>query len=435
MSMRNVAKQYSFIEKDTVSIKYSNFSRGAGDGSPNGSNDSMNMDLKVLKTKASLQNEFRERPLNKWSKRFFLSEQNWKPTRADALPSLELGLKSFIGNLYKERSVWFPRSLPFPEFSLDMARQEELRKKEPIVRSHIRILQLNRWAIFSRQILSVPDTSGGLMVLFGSIPFTLWMLQGIQFSPVSSQINRPSLCAGIWSQHGDLWASPAYLKWIMRWLPQVEDVILIVSLKSFDFTCFWEFTWFLSRRENPEGMHLLKALMNSGKREFLGDIFIPALLCLEEPANDSCSIIIMRNHIGVLLKKSMAQDFLEYSETVSGNLLDICQRDLALINTLIPMVILICQLQKESFPLLERLMLMAGSRSTALRILSEENLKASMSLLQLILIRNDWRLNKGVRIRSSSLFLFQSGDVSLFLCFQLQEENLNAVHDVMSAPT
>jgi hypothetical protein len=74
MSMRNVAKQYSFIEKDTVSIKYSNFSRGAGDGSPNGSNDSMNMDLKVLKTKASLQNEFGERPLNKWSKRFFLSE-------------------------------------------------------------------------------------------------------------------------------------------------------------------------------------------------------------------------------------------------------------------------------------------------------------------------------------------------------------------------
>jgi hypothetical protein len=40
-----------------------------------------------------------------------------------------------------------------------MARQEELRKKEPIVRSDIRILKLNRWAIFSRQILSVPGTS------------------------------------------------------------------------------------------------------------------------------------------------------------------------------------------------------------------------------------------------------------------------------------
>jgi len=37
--MKNVAKQYSFMREDTVSIEYFNCCKGAEDSSPNGSND------------------------------------------------------------------------------------------------------------------------------------------------------------------------------------------------------------------------------------------------------------------------------------------------------------------------------------------------------------------------------------------------------------
>lgn len=165
------------------------------------------------------------------------------------------------------------------------------------------------------------------------------------------------------------------------------------------------------------------------QEEFLGDIFVPALLCLEEPANDSCSIIIMRNHIGVLLKKSMAQDFPVSSEIKTGDLSGICQKDLILINTWTLKAILIFLLQKERFLLSEKLTLMVKLRSMVLLISSGEDLKGNMWLLLLFLIKRDWLLNKGIRL--SKLSLSQLKVVLLLLYLQLQKEKCDLVHDVM----
>jgi hypothetical protein len=41
--MKNVAKRYNFIMKDTVLIRYFNCSKGVKDGSPNGANDLKSM--------------------------------------------------------------------------------------------------------------------------------------------------------------------------------------------------------------------------------------------------------------------------------------------------------------------------------------------------------------------------------------------------------
>jgi len=51
MNMKNAAKQYSFIKKDTVSIRYSNWFKEVKGGSPNGSNDLKSRDLEVSKIK------------------------------------------------------------------------------------------------------------------------------------------------------------------------------------------------------------------------------------------------------------------------------------------------------------------------------------------------------------------------------------------------
>lgn len=64
----NDAKLYSFIKKDTVSIKYFNCSRGVGDGSLNGLNDIKSKGLKVSKIRAVSQNKSGERPLIIWLK-------------------------------------------------------------------------------------------------------------------------------------------------------------------------------------------------------------------------------------------------------------------------------------------------------------------------------------------------------------------------------
>jgi hypothetical protein len=69
--MKNAVKQYSFIKKDTVLIKYSNWFKGVKDGSPNGSNDLKKVGLKVSKTKAAPQKESGEKLLSIWLRRFF----------------------------------------------------------------------------------------------------------------------------------------------------------------------------------------------------------------------------------------------------------------------------------------------------------------------------------------------------------------------------
>jgi hypothetical protein len=80
--MRNVVKQYSFIKKDTVSIKYFNWSKEANSGFPNGSNDLKSMGLKASKTKAVLQKESGEKPLSIWS-----HIQGRSATKAEAISS------------------------------------------------------------------------------------------------------------------------------------------------------------------------------------------------------------------------------------------------------------------------------------------------------------------------------------------------------------
>ena len=165
-------------------------------------------------------------------------------------------------------------------------------------------------------------------------------------------------------------------------------------------------------------MHLLRVLINSGRKECLEDMIVLRLLLLEEPVNIFCGITIMRNHIEGLLKKNMVQDSLGYSEIASGNLLDICQRGLTLNTTRIPKAILISLLQRERFPLSERLTLMVQLRSTVLLISSGENLRGNMLLLLSLLIERDWLLNKIIGLLNLSLSRLR--DILWILCFQLQ---------------
>jgi len=252
------------------------------------------------------------------------------------------------------------------------------------------------------------------------------MWQDIRLLQVNLLINRLSPCVDIWLKHGGLREFPMYLRWIMKWLLQGEDDIPIASPKSFDFTCFWASIWYSSHRENRVEMPLLRVLMRSGKRECSEDIIALPFLPLKRQVSDSCSIIIMRNHIGVLPKKNMAQDSQGCLETASGNPLDICQRDLTLINTWILTVTLISLLQGEGSLLFEKLTLMVKLRSMGLLISSGENLKGNMLLLLSLLIERNWLLNK--KIRLLSLSLFQLRVTLLLLCFQLQKRRLKVYY-------
>jgi len=427
--MRNVVKQYSFIKKDMVSIKYSNGSKGVKDGSPNGSNDLKSMGSKVSKTKAVLQRGFGEKPLSIWLKRSSALEKNWSLTGHAVLPSPALGQRLFSGSLNKES---FIMCHPFPLLPGFFPGMEELLKARPKEMAMISLIPTSRqrgWEIFIRQTLWDLDTSE---VQKGSPDFILfipWMWQAIQPSQVSSLINRLSLCADIWLKHADTWGFPVYLKWIMRWLPQVEDATPTAFLKLSDFICFWASIWYLSHRENQAEMHLLRVLMPSGKKECLEDIIVLPSLSLEEPVKDFCGITIMRNHIEGLPKRNMAQDSLGCSETTSGNPSGICQRVLPSEDTSTPTDILISLLLKEESRSSEKSTLMVKLRSMALLTLSGEHLRVNMLLLLFLLIERDWLLNK--RIKSSNPSLFQLRVILFLLCFQLQRRRLNKVYDVM----
>jgi hypothetical protein len=427
--MRYAIRQYNFIKKDTVSIRYLSWFKGVEDGSPNGSSDVKKKGLKVSKIRAVSQRESGKRPLNIWLRKFSPLGKSWNLTRPVVLPLQESEQRLSIGNSNKERFVISQLSPLLQGFSLVMEKQIELRPKEIATVNLILILRQKIWETFIRQTLLGRDTSEAQKELPDSILFTPLMWQGIQPSQVSLPINRLSLCAGISLQHGDLWGFQRYLKWIMRWLLQAEGVTLIVFLKPSVFTCLWEFIWYSSRKENLVETPILRVLMDSGRRESSEDIIVLPLLSSEEPVNDSCSIIIMRNLIGVLLKKNMAQDSLECLKTTSGNLLDTSKRALILKNTRILTDISISLLQREGSLSSERLTSMEELRSMVLFISSGENLRDSMLLLLSLLIERDWLLNKTTGL--SNLSIFQLRVILFFIFFHIQRRRLNLVHDVM----
>jgi hypothetical protein len=421
--MKNAAKQYSFIKKDMVSIEHFSWFKGAKDGFPNGSNDLKNMVLKVSKIRAVPQNESGEKLQSIWliPPKAGLSGKNWNLTKLVVLPSLALERRLYIGSLNKERFIMFHLSLLLLRFSFARGRQEEPKPKEIGILNPILTLKQRRWETSIRQTSLGRDTSGVPKVLPDSIPFILWMWQGIQYPQVSLPINSPFLCANTWLKHGDILEFPMYLRWIMKWLPQGEDVILIAFLRSFVSICSWESIWYLSLKENQAEMPRWRVLIDSGRKECLEDIIVLHLLLLKEPVNDFCGITIMRNHTGALLKKNMAQDSPGCSEITSGNPLDICQKVLPSQDVSIPKDILISPLQREGFPLSERLTLVAKLRLMELLISSEENLKVNMLLLLSLLIERDWLLNK---IRLLNLSLSQLRVMLLLLYFLIQRANL-----------
>jgi len=417
-NMKNAAKQYSFIKKDTVLTKYSNCFKGVKDGSPNGFIGIKNKDLKVSGIRAVPQKESGEKLLSIWLRRYSPSGKSWSLTEPDVLLSLALELRLSIGNLSRERFPMFHLSLLLPIFSLVTGRLRETSPRGIAIINHILTLRPRRWETSIRQTLLAHDISEVQKALLDSIPSTLWMWQVIRSSQASLAINKLFLSANILLKHGDLWAFPRYPRWIMRCLPQVEDAILTVFSMLLDCTCSWEFIWYSFRKENREGMPLLRVLINSGRRESFAGIPVLHLLPLKERMNNFCGIIIMRNHTGALHKKNTVQDTLEFSEIISGNLLDTCQMDSILINIWIPMAILISLLQKVNSPLSEKLTLMVELMLMGLLISSGENLKGNMWLLLSSLIERDWLLNK--RIRLSNLSLFQLRVMLLLLCFLLQ---------------
>jgi hypothetical protein len=417
------------MKKDIASITSFDLFKEAEAGFLNGSVDLKNTGFRDFRIKVVLQNDLRTKPLIIWSTKFSPSEKNWNLTRLGVLLSLESALRLSNGSLHRERFVRFLLSLLFPEFFLVMEKRDEGKRNEIATTSLILIFKLRRWEISTRQTLLAQDISEGQRVLPDSIPFIRWILQVTQLSQASSLINRASLCANILLKHGDLWEFPAYLRWTMRWLLQVEDAIPLASLKSSVFICFWESIWYSSLKENQEEMPRLKVLMNSGKRGCLEDILVLPLFPLEEPVNDSRGITIIRNPTGPLLKKSTAHDSLVYSEIKTGDISDTAQKDLPLMHTLTLLVIFIFLLQREKFPLTERLMLMVKLRSMGPRISSEGNLRGNMWLPVSLLIEKDWLSNKGGR--SSNLFLFLLRVILLLLYLQLQKEKHDLVHDVM----
>jgi hypothetical protein len=427
--MKNVVKQYSFIEKDMVSIKYSNWFRGVKVGSSNGLNDLKNMGLTVSKTKAVPQRESGEKLPSIWSKRSSLSGQSWKLTRPDDLSLLVLEQRLSIGSLNRERFVMFHLSPRLPISSLVMERPVELKTKEIAIVSPILTLKQKRWETFIKQIWLDQGISEVQGELPDSIPFTLLMWQDTQHLPVSLLVSRLSPFVGISLKHGDLWGFQRYLRWITRWLPQVEVVILIAFLRLYAFICFWEFILYSSRKENQEEMPLSKVLINSGRRESLEDMIVLPLLPLKGQVSDSCNITIMRNHIEVLPKKNTAQNSLAYSETASGSPSDICQRVLPLKDILTPMGILISLLQKGKSPLSEKLTPMEELTSMELLISSGRNLRGSMLLPLSLLIERDWLLNKTIGL--SNLSLSRLRGIVSFHYSQLQGGKLNSVHDVI----
>jgi hypothetical protein len=170
--MKNVAKQYSFIKKDMVSIRYSNWFKGARVGFPNGSDDLKSRDLKVSKIRVAPQRGSGEKLPSIWLKRFFLLERSWKLTKPNALLSLALGLKSSNGSLNKERFVMFPLCLPLKGFFPVMERQVKISRKE-IATINFRLKIILFLLCFLLQGVKLKKVHDVMMFLFIKNRFTM----------------------------------------------------------------------------------------------------------------------------------------------------------------------------------------------------------------------------------------------------------------------
>ena len=427
--MKNAAKQYNFTKKELALKRYSSWFKEADSGSLNGFTDIRNMGLRDSRSKIVPQNKSGEKPLHLCSKEFSLLGRSWNLTRLADLSSLALGRRLSSGSLNKERFVMPLLSLQYPEYLLVTAKQARLNQKETAISSLILILRQRRWETSIRQTLWDPDISEVQRGLPDSIPFILWMWEGIQFPPASFLTNRPSPFLSISSKHGNIWGFPEYPRWITRWQLLAEDATPTVSPSLSDSICLWEYIWYSSHRESQVEMPLLKVLMTSGKRESLEDITVLPLALLKELMSDSCGIITMRNLTEGLLKKSMAQDSPACLETNSGNISNTFRKGSALRNIVMLMVTLHSRSPEEKSPLSEKLILMVKLMLMVLLISLKKDLRGNMLLLLSSLIERDWLLNKTIRL--SSLSLFQLRVIFLLLYFHIQRGKLNLVSDVM----
>ncbi len=427
--MRSAAKQYNCINKDMDSMKSFDWSRGVITGFSNGSDDIKSRESMVSGIKVVHQRRYGEEHQGVWLKGYSLSGRNLKFIRlVDPLSVVSVQRLS-TGSLSKEELRICLPSPPYPEYSLNMARRARICQKETAVISHIHISGQRRWEISTRQTLLALAISEVQEGLHDSIPSTPWMWQVIRSLQASLIISRLSPCAGIWLIHGEIWGFRKSPRWIMKWPLPVEADIDTVYPRLSGFICFWGYIWYSFRKENLEETPLSRASMPSGRRESFRGMNAQQYSLLEEPASDSWTITIMRNHTGGLLTKNMVQDSPVCSGIISGRLFGICLKSSASTNTLGLMDILSCLFREEGFPLSGRSTLMEESRSMGSPILSEENLKASMLLLRYLLIEENSSLNRTRKL--SSLFLFQLRIILLLLCFLIQTDKRRIVIDVM----
>ncbi|MEB2309953.1 MAG: integrase core domain-containing protein [Candidatus Brocadiaceae bacterium] len=117
--MRNGNKRFGCIKKVTDSIRYFSWYKGVVDGCINGLVDTKDVGTKVSKIAVVHRDEFGEKFLIVWLKRYFLYEKNWNLTRRAVLPFVELEQRLFIGNFNGKRFGIFRLFLPLLEFFPD----------------------------------------------------------------------------------------------------------------------------------------------------------------------------------------------------------------------------------------------------------------------------------------------------------------------------
>jgi hypothetical protein len=107
------------MKKVVASIRYSVWYKGVDFGFLSGLNDIRSKETKVSRIAVVRRDEFGEKFLIVWLKRYFLYEKNWNPTRRAVLPFVELEQRLFIGNFNGKRFGIFRLFLPLLEFFPD----------------------------------------------------------------------------------------------------------------------------------------------------------------------------------------------------------------------------------------------------------------------------------------------------------------------------
>ncbi len=126
-------------------MKSFNWFRGVITGFPNGSDDIKSRELMVSGIKAERQRRYGKRLLNIWLTRYFRSGMTLKLIRLVDPLSPELVRRLFAGSLSKEGLKMCLLSPPYPEYSLNMARQARIDQKETAVISPIHISGQRKW--------------------------------------------------------------------------------------------------------------------------------------------------------------------------------------------------------------------------------------------------------------------------------------------------